>query len=164
MVEGANTAEAMAGYLGARAGGHAVLLTSADAGAELSRAYRPDAVIGRSGLTQVRDGSEHLLHQDLALMLSTSGSTGSPKLVRLSRDNLDANAAAIADYLSLRPGDVAATTLPLHYCYGLSVVNSHLSVGAALMLTSRSVVEPEFWDEFRTFGATSFAGVPYTFE
>src|SRR5690606_9506718 len=96
--------------------------------------------------------------------LSTSGTTGSPKLIRLSHDNLRSNAEAIAAYLHLNETDLAATSLPLHYCYGLSVVHSHLQHGAAVMLTDHSVTAPEFWHDFRRNGATSFAGVPYTFE
>src|SRR5690606_10522415 len=87
-----------------------------------------------------------------------------PKLIRLSHENLRSNAEAIATYLRLDDTDLAATTLPPHYCYGLSVVHSHLQRGAAVMLTERSVTDPAFWDEFRAAGATSFAGVPYTFE
>ena len=108
--------------------------------------------------------SAHRLHPDLALLLSTSGSTGSPKLVRLSRRNLVANATAIADYLDIRETDRAATTLPMSYCYGLSVVHSHLLRGAALILTDHSVVDDEFWALFRRHRGTSFAGVPYTFD
>jgi len=111
-----------------------------------------------------RDGSRHVFHPDLALLASTSGSTGSPKLVRISRDNLLSNARSIAEYLAIRPGDRAAATLPLHYCYGLSVLNSHLVAGASVLLTERSVVEPDFWSEFDAHRATSFAGVPYTFD
>ncbi len=106
----------------------------------------------------------HVLHPDLALLLSTSGSTGSPKLVRLSHQNLRANAEAIADYLQLRADDLAATTLPPHYCYGLSVLHSHLHHGAAVLLTDNSVVDPCLWEAVRTHGVTSFAGVPHTFE
>ena len=67
------------------------------------------------------------LHPDLALLMSTSGSTGSAKLVRLSRENVTGNARAIAVALAIRPTDVAITSLPLHYCYGLSVLTSHLA-------------------------------------
>ena len=91
--------------------------------------------------------------------MATSGSTGSPRLVRLARTSLDANAAAIADYLDIRPTDRAVTTLPLHYCYGLSVVHSNLLAGAALVLTDASVTEPAFWDLVRTHRATSLHGV-----
>jgi acyl-coenzyme A synthetase/AMP-(fatty) acid ligase len=97
-------------------------------------------------------------------MLSTSGSTGAAKFVRLSHVNLDANARSIAEYLDIMPDDCAATTLPFHYCYGLSVINSHLLVGGRLLLTDASVVDDQFWEDCLTHGVTSFAGVPYTFE
>jgi len=163
LVQGAHTVDAVVAHLGALAGGHVVLLSGDAAVDSLALAYRPDVVIGPA-VVEVREGTTHDLHPDLALLLSTSGSTGSPKLVRLSHDNVLSNAAAIADYLALRPGDIAATTLPMHYCYGLSVLHSHLLAGAALLLTDRSVLEPEFWDEVRRHGVTSFAGVPHTFE
>ncbi len=98
------------------------------------------------------------------MLLSTSGTTGSPKLVRLSHANVLANARAIVDYLELTERDVAPTVLPMHYCYGLSVVHSHLLAGASLLLTEDSVVDASFWADVRRHGATSLAGVPYTFE
>ena len=52
----------------------------------------------------------------------------------------------------------------MSYCYGLSVIHSHLLRGAGLILTDRSVVDDEFWALFRRHRGTSFAGVPYTFE
>ena len=84
--------------------------------------------------------------------------------MRLSRDNVASNAAAIADFLALTPADRAITTLPLHYCYGLSVLHSHLVAGASVVLTGLSVVDECFWDLFARTGATSFAGVPHTFD
>ena len=84
--------------------------------------------------------------------------------MRLSRTNLIANAESIASYLDIRDTDRAATTLPMSYCYGLSVVHSHLLRGAALILTDRSVVDPEFWESFRRHRGTTFAGVPHTFD
>lgn len=113
-----------------------LLLTPTDPGvvARLAEAYDPDVVVGVDGAVEERRaGTAHALHPDLTLLLSTSGSTGSPKLVRLSHRNLDANAEAIADYLGLRADDCAATLLPLHCCYGLSVVHSHLLRGARLV-------------------------------
>lgn len=104
------------------------------------------------------------LHPDLALLLSTSGSTGSPKLVRLSHANLLSNARAIADYLGLRAEDRAITSLPLHYCYGLSVLTSHLAAGAGVVLSDLSVADACFWDAVARHEVTGFAGVPYTFE
>lgn len=172
---GSNTLETVVTYLAALAGGHPVLLqaSGADGAAGLDAMvdrYRPDVVVqaaaggGAPVVEQRTEGSRHAFHPELALLASTSGSTGSPKLVRLSRANVFGNARSIAEYLRLTPDDRAATTLPMHYCYGLSVVNSHLVAGGSLLLTDRSVVEPEFWSEFDAAGATSFAGVPYTYE
>jgi acyl-CoA synthetase (AMP-forming)/AMP-acid ligase II len=126
--------------------------------------YEPDVVIDGNGIHHLHRGGRHRLHDDLALLLSTSGSTGSPKLVRLSHTNLVSNAAAIADYLDIRETDRAATTLPMPYCYGLSVIHSHLLRGAGLVLTDHSVIDDEFWELFRRHRGTTFAGVPYTFE
>jgi long-chain acyl-CoA synthetase len=107
---------------------------------------------------------EHILHPDLALLLTTSGSTGSPKLVRLTGSNLESNARAIASYLDLGHGERAMQSLPMHYSYGLSVLNSHLLAGGAVVLTPHSFMRPEFWRDADTQMATSFAGVPYMYE
>lgn len=107
---------------------------------------------------------DRALHPDLALLLSTSGSTGSPKLVRLSRTNLQSNAHDIAQYLELNANERPITSLPLNYSYGLSVINSHLLVGATILLTDLSVTQAEFWDYFKQEQASSLAGVPYTYQ
>jgi len=103
-------------------------------------------------------------HESLALLLNTSGSTGSPKLVRLSRKNLQANAASIALYLGIAPGERPITSLPMSYSYGLSVINSHLCVGATLTLTEYGILRREFWDIVDQCGCTSLAGVPYSYQ
>lgn len=164
LVETRNDLDTLVNYLGALAGGHVVLpLPAGGDHRAVVDTYDPDVVV-RNGTTTVRHRPRHRLHPELALLLSTSGSTGSPKLVRLSRANLTANAAAIAQYLDIRPDDRAATTLPMSYCYGLSVVHSHLLRGAALILTDLSVVDDGFWDLFRRYAGTTFAGVPHTFD
>ena len=153
-------------YLACLAAGHPVVLTTDDAATvdALRQVYDPDVIIGATGeLEPVRRLSSHDLHPDLALLLSTSGSTGSPKLVRLSYANVQANAEAIAASVGIRPTDRAITSLPLHYCYGLSVLHSHLAQGAGTVLTPLSVVDPCFWDLFRDTEATTLAGVPHTF-
>jgi acyl-CoA synthetase (AMP-forming)/AMP-acid ligase II len=167
----ANDLDSLVAYLAALTYGHPLILLPEDKPAALESlvaAYDPDVILrsgkGQTVLEERRAGTRHELHPDLALLLSTSGSTGSPKLVRLSHQNLQSNAESIADYLSIGPHDRAATTLPMSYCYGLSVINSHLLRGAGLVLTDLSVVDPCFWDLFRSQEATSFAAVPYTFE
>ncbi|MCI8482858.1 MAG: AMP-binding protein [Lachnospiraceae bacterium] len=104
------------------------------------------------------------MYSELALLLTTSGSTGSPKLVRQSYQNIQSNAAAIAEYLELNAMERPITTLPMNYTYGLSIINSHFFVGAKLLITENTLLEREFWDFFRREKATSFGGVPYTYE
>lgn len=105
-----------------------------------------------------------LCHPDLAVCLTTSGSTGSPKLVRLTKQNLLSNAEAIAEYLHIDENERPITMLPMYYSYGLSVINSHLIKGATILLTDKTYAQREFWNFLRENEATSMAGVPYTWE
>ncbi|MFP3899334.1 MAG: non-ribosomal peptide synthetase [Acidimicrobiia bacterium] len=171
LIAAANDPEPVVTYLAALHARHPVLLVPDGNRSHLRslvRTYDPDVVLSGTGagweLSIRRPASPHRLHPDLALLLTTSGSTGASKLVRLSHRNLQANAESIAQYLDIRESDRAVTSLPMAYCYGLSVINSHLLRGAGLILTSNSVVDPCFWDSFRAHGGTSFAGVTHTFE
>lgn len=103
-------------------------------------------------------------HPELAVLLATSGSTGNPKLVRLSRAAVLANARSIADALRLDAAEVAPTSLPLHYSYGLSVLNSHLITGATVLVEGSGVLGRGFWRAVTEHRATSLAGVPYHYE
>ncbi|MCI9320676.1 MAG: AMP-binding protein [Lachnospiraceae bacterium] len=109
-------------------------------------------------------GMKYPLHTELCLMLTTSGSTGSPKFVRQSYRNVLSNAGSIVEYLDLDQSERPITTLPMNYTYGLSIINSHLLVGATILLTDKGIMQKEFWNFFREQGATSFGGVPYTYE
>lgn len=104
------------------------------------------------------------INPELALCLTTSGSTGSPKFVRLSAKNVLANAESIAEYLEIDQNERPVTTLPSYYSYGVSVINSHLIKGATLLLTEGTVAQREFWSFMKDNRATSIAGVPYTYE
>lgn len=104
------------------------------------------------------------IHPDLAVLLSTSGSTGIAKYVRLSKNNIQSNAKSIIQYLEIDNTDRAPLALPFNYSYGMSIVNSHLLAHASIMLTPYSVIDTEFWDQFRGAGCTSLAGVPHSFE
>jgi acyl-CoA synthetase (AMP-forming)/AMP-acid ligase II len=143
----------------------------------LIKLYRPDYV-WRSGEESDRAIYEYedyrliqrtverkiTINRELALLLPTSGSTGSPKMVRLTGNNVDANASSIAQYLKLDHTDRPITSMPMHYSYGLSIINSHLKVGATILLTDDSFITRPFWDFFKEYAATSFAGVPYIYE
>lgn len=158
-----NTLDSIVGYLGALRAGHAVILVGDDAGGIVEH-HDPDVIIAGTSIERERVETRHRLHADLALLLSTSGSTGSPKLVRLSHDNVASNATAIARSLSLDVEDRAVTTLPLHYCFGLSILHSHLTVGASLALSPHSVVDPCFWATVERTEPTILAAVPHTIE
>jgi len=125
--------------------------------------YRPEVVTGRAfGGPLPRGGAAP--HRDLALLLSTSGTLGSPRMVRLAGAAVEANARAIAEALAIGPDEIAVTSLPLAYAYGLSIVTSHLAAGATVVVTAESVVSERFWRACRDHGVTSLAGVPYTYE
>jgi len=109
-------------------------------------------------------GRRQVLHKDLALLLTTSGSTGSRKLVRQSYQNLKSNTESIVEYLEISHEDRSITTLPMSYTYGLSIINSHLHAGASMIFTSKTLVQKEFWQQLKTYNATSFGGVPFTYE
>jgi len=179
-----NRYECLVAYLAALNANSAVILLDATLNPsmlqELVGAYQPDWVFaggGSVGLPGYRDrvsGEPGLLeaespngieiHPALALLLTTSGSTGSPKLVRLTLRNLAANAESIARYLQLTSGERAITSLPMSYSYGLSVINSHLHAGACIVLTEDGVLQRGFWDAIDSHQCTSFAGVPYTYQ
>jgi len=118
---------------------------------------------GEYGLFFNEYSSPNIVHPDLALLLSTSGSTGSPKLVRQSYSNLKSNGSSIIECLGIVSADRPITSLPMHYTYGFSVINSHLMAGATILITNRSVMEQQFWNFFRKNSATSISGVPYTY-
>ncbi|MDB5361583.1 MAG: AMP-dependent synthetase and ligase [Rhodospirillales bacterium] len=142
----------------------------------LIRLYRPHLVVGHApeaGYAEVagqagwyrRLGDDAPVpHPDLALLLSTSGSTGSPKLVRLSRHAIDSNAAAIVRSLGIAPNQRSVLNLPFSYSYGLSVLNSHLAAGASVLLTREGLTGAGFWQRLAAHQVTSMPGVPMVYE
>ncbi|WP_028744927.1 AMP-binding protein [Rhizobium mesoamericanum] len=170
----AQTSEHMiVAYLGALRAGHAVaMLPPCDdrLWTDFRAAFRPDFTFrpadGRWRLINESrsERSTQQLHPDLALVLMTSGSSGTAKAVRLSYANLNANARSIADYLDLSSADRAALVLPLHYSYGLSVLHSHLVAGGSIFLPGVSVMSDDFARVIGESGCTNFSGVPYSYE
>lgn len=102
------------------------------------------------------------MYEELSLLLPTSGSTGSPKLVRHSYRNIEANADNVRRMFNLDGTEKAMAILPMHYTMGLSVIASHLLAGATLLLSGRSLLDKGFWAMLKE--ATSFTGVPYSYE
>jgi acyl-CoA synthetase (AMP-forming)/AMP-acid ligase II len=107
---------------------------------------------------------DYTISQDLALLLSTSGSTGSIKFVRQTYTNIYENARSISQYLNIASSDTSITNLPMNYTYMLSVINSHFLVGASITSTNLSIMQKEFWKLLKDTKVTAFAGVPFTYE
>lgn len=140
----------------------------------LVEAYGPERVLTTSDWhldgydeagdgTWVRPGDSGPLHDDLAVLLTTSGTTGSPKLVRLSKDNVRTNARQIAEALALGPADRGVSSMPLHYSFGMSVLTSHAVSGGSVLVHDHSVIEPAFWDAMADHAVTVLGGVPTTY-
>ena len=168
-----NTLDSLVGYVACLNHGVVPLMLDARIDAALLRRfldiYDPDYVWRPSAAgayeLEARESRRGVgLHPDLALLLTTSGSTGSPKLVRQSYANIRANTASIVEYLKLDAAERPITTLPMNYTYGLSIINTHLAVGATILLTDKTLMQREFWNFFTARAATSFGGVPYTYE
>lgn len=166
-VEAKNTLQTVVDYLACLRARHVVHLLdslSAEKTDTLVKLYKPQLLINAQGQISRLNNPSLELHPELAVLLSTSGSTGSPKFVKLSRSNIQSNAESICVYLQLTPEDRALCHLKLHYSYGMSILNSHLQAGAAVILTDDNIMDSAFWESVDTYQATSFAGVPYTFE
>lgn len=121
--------------------------------------------LSRWGYSLLETGKKNYpLYEQLSHLLPTSGSTGSPKLVRHSYENVEASALNISTFFELKSEDRPVLVLPLYYTMGLSVVFSHLYVGATVLATDLSMTQREFWTFLKERKATSFTGVPYSFE
>ncbi len=130
---------------------------------ELNKFYKSKLNFKSYILLQKRININHNINKDLMLLMSTSGSTGSPKLVRQSYQNLKSNIDAIIKYLKIKGSDTTITSLPISYVYGLSVINTHLIRGATVVLTNKSMIEKNFWQILKKFKVNNFAGVPYNY-
>ena len=125
--------------------------------------YKP-AYIWQNGRLIRTDNPLSPLYPQLSHLLPTSGSTGSPKLVRHSYDNIEAAGLNISTFFELKGSDRPLMVLPLYYTMGLSMVFSHLKVGATILITGRNMTDPIFWKFIRDEEATSFTGVPYSYQ
>ncbi len=104
------------------------------------------------------------LNDMLQLCMTTSGSTGSPKLVRYKKGNLEANARNVALAFGWTDRERPVCDLGMQYTMGLNVINTHLYVGATLILTTYNLMSGDFWDYIKKEGATNFTGVPFSYD
>lgn len=162
-----NNISGLIAYLACLRAGHVVMMI--DPGLDKSKldvlfeTYLPNFYIEQERVTAFQH-EEYQLDQQLALLLSTSGSTGSAKQVALSFDNLQHNADAICQYLPIRASDKTISTLPLFYSYGLSVINTHLNCGATIVFTEFSMLNRQFWALMEAENINSFAAVPHNYD
>jgi acyl-coenzyme A synthetase/AMP-(fatty) acid ligase len=185
---GENDLGGLVGYLAGLLAGHVVYLMSIrfqhPSVTELFERYSPELVLTRSAMADAALGRRYtsaatfwgyrcfvrkhqdapVPHPDVALLMSTSASTGNPKTVRISTRALAASAGQVVRALSITSEDHAVTSLPFTHIYGLSVVNSHLAVGARLVIQKRSVADPAFWSARSLSPWTTLAGVTATYE
>jgi len=167
---GGNTVGLISAYIGAMRGSHTVHFLDPSKPADndqLIKLYAPNALIYATDYDYTiasHNPDQIVLHPDLSVLLSTSGSTGSSKFVKLSHGNVASNTASIVAYLDLDPEDRAITTLKPFYSYGFSVINTHLNIGASLLLSEYSVQDPEFWQAVKRHQASNLPGVPHTFQ
>jgi long-chain acyl-CoA synthetase len=111
-----------------------------------------------------QEANQTPIHPSIKILLSTSGSTGSPKLVKLSEENLLANAYCILQYLPISATAIAPLNLLIHYSYGLSVLTTHALAGATVVCGLPDILQKPFWECWEQYGFTSLAGVPFTYE
>ena len=96
--------------------------------------------------------------------MSTSGSTGSPKLVKLSYENINLNSNSICKFLKIKNNDTTITTLQPNYTYGLSIINTHINMNAKIILNRNSFFEKNFWEKCKKFKVNSFGAVSFMYE
>jgi acyl-CoA synthetase (AMP-forming)/AMP-acid ligase II len=126
--------------------------------------YAPNGRLGTKALFERSSLVNTSLHQDLALLIPTSGSTGDPKCVRLTANNIDACTRSIVEYLGMTGERITVSLLPFHYSYGLSVLHNTIFARACMVLTDKSILDRSIWQMIEEERVTDLAGVPFTFE
>ena len=131
----------------------------------MTEEFKGKSVFSAYGYTLIKTGYDsYPLNASLSMLLTTSGSTGSPKLVRHKYGNLEANAENVAKVFGWTADEVGICDLPMNYTMGLNVINSHLVVGASVLMVKANLMDPDFWEFIRVNGGTSFCGVPFSYE
>lgn len=100
---------------------------------------------------------------DVAVLMPTSGSTGTPKLVQVTHENLFANSSAIIKSQRLTKTDRTLLVLPISYCFGASVLHTHLLVGGDIVCERRMMFPDKVLDSIDRYRCTTLAGVPTVF-
>ena len=186
LVVAENSYEFMAGYVALSLNKMVLQLTSYDTGKEnilnIINTFKPKYIFikkdyilklnkfnkiisfGSYQLLQNINHKRRKISPDLFLLLSTSGSTGSVKYVKLSYKNIESNTKSIIKYMNLSKKNITITTMNPSYSYGLSVINTHLYAGGKIIINNNSIFNKNFWDDFINYKVNTIGGVPFFFE
>ncbi|EJL75878.1 AMP-binding protein [Chryseobacterium populi] len=104
------------------------------------------------------------IHPEIKILLSTSGTTGIPKLVKLSDENLYQNALSILQYMPIRETDVVPLNVPINFVYGFSIFTTNSMRAGKIICTDKDIMQKAFWDEMEEHGYSTLGGVPYLYE
>lgn len=131
---------------------------------KLQKTYKKIFSFGSSSIYLRSNFYDHNLNRDLGLLLSTSGSTGSSKLVMLSYKNIISNTENICKTLKIDNKDVTITTMPYNYTYGMSVINTHFYKNAKIIINNYPILSHDFWKILKKFKVTNINGVPFIYK
>lgn len=104
------------------------------------------------------------MHPNLSMLMTTSGTTGSPKLVRHKYGNIESNAKNVAKVFGWTSEERGIIDLPMQYTMGLNVINSHLYAGATVLLIEANLMSPNYWSFIKEQKGSNFTGVPFSYE
>ena len=136
--------------------------------------WMPEAMVEESGYERVYEYKGFVLcktgkkapalHPDLSMLMTTSGTTGSPKLVRHKYGNIESNAKNVAKVFGWTSEERGIIDLPMQYTMGLNVINSHLYAGATVLLIEVNLMSPNYWAFIKEQEGSNFTGVPFSYE
>ena len=104
------------------------------------------------------------INNKLCLLMPTSGSMGSAKFVKISKENIVENTNSIIRYLKITSNERTITNMPFNYSYMLSIINTHIQIGASIFVTNESMLQKQFWNDLKINKISSFNGVPYHYD
>lgn len=132
---------------------------------EIEDKVEGDVVFKALGYCLVKTGKKApALHPDLSMLMTTSGTTGSPKLVRHKYGNIESNAKNVAKVFVWTHEEKGIIDLPMQYTMGLNVINSHLYAGATVLLVEANLMSPKYWSFIKEQKGSNFTGVPFSYE
>jgi long-chain acyl-CoA synthetase len=126
--------------------------------------YKLISNLNNTNIYKVINHNNKKINDNLALLLPTSGTTGSQKLVKISYENLYENTKDICNFLKIKKNHTTITTMPFSYTYGMSIINTHVYKSSKIFVYNGSVIDKNFQNLLNKLKINSFGGVPFTYE